>query len=79
MVGKLHFVSTVTTILILDLLCNSQRDHEIPSIKKIPHMFDVTRNNFRCTVGDLVVSFCTNSIPKRLRKGGAVSQTIRKL
>ena len=30
MVGKLQFVSTVTTILIPDLICNiSQRDHEI--------------------------------------------------
>jgi len=30
MVVKLHFVSTVTTILILDLTCNiNQHDHEI--------------------------------------------------
>jgi len=36
MIGKLHFVSTVTTILILDLICNSnQHDHEIlPVLKK---------------------------------------------
>jgi len=28
-VGKLHFVSTVTTILILDLICKSHHDHDI--------------------------------------------------
>jgi len=33
MVGKLQFVSAVTTILIRDLICNiSQRDHEISPV-----------------------------------------------
>ena len=33
MVRKLHFVSTVTTILILDLICNiSQHDREILAV-----------------------------------------------
>jgi len=50
MVGKLHFASTVTTILILDLICNiSQRDYEISPVSKIPHVFDVASNNFQCT------------------------------
>jgi len=40
MVVKLHFVSTVTTILILDLICNiSQHDHEISPVEKLPHVF----------------------------------------
>jgi len=32
-VGKVHIVSTVTTILILDLICNiSQHDHKISPV-----------------------------------------------
>ena len=44
MVGNLHFVSTFTTILILDATCNiSQRDHEIsPVYKKIPQVLRVS-------------------------------------
>jgi len=51
MVRKLHFVSTVTTILILDLICNiSQHDHEISPVEKLPHVFKFNgapkKNNF---------------------------------
>jgi len=37
----------------------------IDQFKKIPHMFDVAPNNFGALIGDLVVLYCTYSIPKR--------------
>jgi len=47
-VEELHFLSTVTTILVQYLICNiSQHDNEISQINKnIPRVFDVTPSNF---------------------------------
>ena len=48
-VGKLDFVTEITTILILDLFCHiSHHDHKISPVSKKSHLFDVMPNN-RCT------------------------------
>ena len=67
-VGKLHFVSTVTTILFL--ICNisditnqkniSQGDHKISPVKKFGMCLTSRLTTSRARVGDLVV--CTHSI-----------------
>ena len=49
-VGKLDFVTWVTTILIPDLFCHSsQHDHKISPVWKKSLVYDVMPNNFRCT------------------------------
>ena len=67
-VGKLHFVNTVTTILILDLIRNiSQHDHgiSIATSKKIHTCLTSRLTTSGARVGDLVVLLCTHSTPKR--------------
>jgi len=69
MAGKLHFVSAVTTILILDLICK---------IVNMITKFRQFKKNFTCLtscltassaqISDLVVLFCMQSIPKRSHK-----------
>jgi len=49
-VGKLDFVTWVTTILIPDLFYHSsQHDHKISPVSKKSLVFDVMPNNFRCS------------------------------
>ena len=63
-VGKLDFITWITTILILDLFCHiSQHDHKISPVSKNSHVFDVMS-----PIGNLIVAFCTYLIYRKSHK-----------
>jgi len=76
-VEKLHFVSTVTQYLFwiwFIILVNVTT--KFRQCKKIPHVFDVTANNFRCTDWrSCYFILYPLHTQEKLRKSGAICQT----
>ena len=65
LVETLFFVSTVTTILILDLICRpniSQHNTKFRQFKKFHRYLTSRLTTSGARIGDLVVLFCTHFI-----------------
>ena len=69
-VGKLDFVTWITTILILDLFCHiSQHDHKILRFKKIHTCLASCQTTSGAPIGDQIVAFRTHFIFRKSQKG----------
>jgi len=63
MVRKVYFVSTVTTIFILDMINNiGQHDHELSLVKKNSTCLTSRVTTSGARIDDLVALFCTSVV-----------------